>query len=464
VPLQPRLALLGPLLAIGVSQAADLDAPPLTLDAVVTATLEHNIEGRILRNAVSEAALDTQEAKAAFDTRLYSTLNSFDRSGAEIGTTFEAGVTKLLESGSRVGLGFVNSQYGSSKLSELKLSYTLPFFGNHDRKELLAVETTALEERARARQLRAGLEGLALRAVTAYYEVVLAKDAEAVADRSADNARLLYRVAEIRAPSSEVGPMALRAAALKVRQVQFVLQSAHHRRDTAETQLRMLAGFPPDLPLPIVETIPQLGAEAPTESLDALTNRALSNRADLVNMRADLAPLEHRAKIERERVLVPIDITLQMSMTGEGDRFDDSVDLDKPQFGVGMAMALGDRKQRSNVRRRLELELQNRRYALTHLEQTVRTEVQKAYYETHESRVEALLAAQQAELEAEALARDELRFRAGLADVQSVLDEQQSVVDARFRSLESRARYVVACYRLDTTVGRMPDEWTRTAE
>jgi outer membrane protein TolC len=454
------LAVAAALVAAPTARCGAMDTEPLSLEAVVGAALANNIEAHLLRSAVTSAELDTFAAHSVYEPKLYTSLNSFDRSGTELGSTFEAGVTRLLRSGSRIGVGVLNSRYGQSTLSELKFSYTLPFFGNHDREALLAIEEAQLGESARARALRAGLEDIVLRAVAVYYEVVLAKDSEAVADSGAEAAQSLYRIAQIRAQSAADGPIALRAAALQVQQAQYALRQARHRHANAEAQLRLLAGFTPQTPLSIVQSVPAIDAEPADESLEALTEIALSNRADLNNLRAELGPLERRTHLAHNTFLAPIDITLQVSMTGQGIDFDDALDLDEPQFGVGMAMALGDRSERDVAQRRLDLELQNRRYALTYLEYSVRAEVEQVYFELHDHRAQALLAAEQTLLASDELAQTTTKFRAGSSDVRAALDKQQALVDARFRALESRAQYTVARHRLDKTIGRMPERWT----
>lgn len=447
------------LAAVSSAEADELNDGMLSVGTVVAYALEHSPNGHILRNGLAAAHLDTAAARSVFEPRLYSSFNSSDRTGTELGTTFEAGVEKLLESGSRLGVGYLNSRYGHDTLSELKLSYTLPLFGGQNQDTLRALNEAALNESAYTRRLRAGLEDLILDTIAGYYDLVLANGSEQVARNGAEAARSLYRVAKLQSALSEGGPMTSRYAELQVERARHAVGIARHRRESAEARLRMLAGYPRDAILTVPDAVPDVEQGKP-ESLDHLIELAEDGRTELVNLRAEIAQLERRQRQQARRT-IPVEVSLQAAFTGDGSGIDDNLDMTSPQFGIGFDMSLGSRRERDLERQRLDIQLNARRYALANLQYAVQAEVQEAYYSRAEKRDQLLFASKRTVLARDELTQAELRLKSGMADVRDALDKQQELVQAKHEALDSRVQYIIAGYRLDRSTGRLPEQWSR---
>jgi outer membrane protein TolC len=188
-------------------------------------------------------------------------------------------------------------------------------------------------------------------------------------------------------------------------------------------------------------------------SIEAVETNALARRPELLALAAEIELLERKVEAHAPRVMPPLDVSLQVSLVGEGRRMSDTFDRYEPRIGIGFGMALDQGRRPDFERRRLALRHASAVQARTALEDRVRVEARDAALLLEERLGELAFAR-----EANALADDEyrsieLRHRAGRVTTEQALEAAETHAAARHRELEARISYWVAKHRLDVFAG-----------
>lgn len=428
----------------------------LSLQEAIAMALQRNPSYQGLMASAELAELDLENARSVFATRFSSSLNSSDRSGAELGSYYEARVTRLRESGSTIGLGYSNSQYGNESLSELRISYTLPFFDNPARHGLLAVDRARLEVLRRERLLGIGAEELALQVTGAYYEALLALQRMRVAASSLDVARSVAVVARVRRETGLSSDFDLRRSELRIAEAVQQERLAGLGATRSRDRLLTMLGADPSEDYSIADELPHVEPtdvepELLTEELERL---ALDHRGELQSMRDELLLLDKQAR-GRPGAMPPVEVALQVSLVDEGAGFGDSLSLNDPRFGVGFNMALDQVGSREREQRRWQIERQSLRHALRAVESQVRADTREAALVREERRGVWQIAHARLGIASEQFRMVDLRHRAGTSTTEEALEAELQLAESRLGELESRIGYLMAVHRVDLMVGRL---------
>ena len=116
------------LLTIGFPSVAAAES--LSLNQAIKHALTWNNDYLNLADQVDLAKSDYETARSVFKTHYGAATSSDARLGAETGSYYSFFMDKKNESGSGYRAGIYSSTFGENSLSELRFSYTLPFFKN----------------------------------------------------------------------------------------------------------------------------------------------------------------------------------------------------------------------------------------------------------------------------------------------------------------------------------------------
>lgn len=448
----------------GFSAASDFaDGPALlSLDEAVDLALKQNPDYLGILSNIELAELDMEQARSAYRTKFYSSLNTDARIGSELGSTYNIGVRKQRESGSQWNVGFYSSTFGDSSLSELRFAYTLPFFRNPLSTGEFTVAGAELGYRHKVRLSAIAAEELILQIVNQYYGLVLAVNKVNVARGQMDVAHRLEHATRIRAGTGRSSELDLRMAELRVGQAKHQRQVALLDQDKAESRLKLALGLDLSRPIAVDRSIPPVAnieiVELPPEAVE---ERALERRAELAGLREEVEMSRRKLRSQSGRTYPGIDVSLQYSLVGDGDSVADSMNLNDTRVGIGVSMDMDGRSEEQREQRRLLLQYESRERALEKLEGEIRAEARAATLAVQESAGQLRLARELLDLTQQQFSYTELRYRNGSAGTEDVLEKQQSLSDARHAELVARVSYLLSSYTLQAADGSLVEDWTR---
>lgn len=437
----------------------------LTLNDAVRQALQGNHQYRSLLNSVQVAELDYEQARSAFKTKLKSSLNSDARSGAEVGSSYRLGLSKQNESGSAFGVGLINSTFGDDSLSELRFSYTLPFFQNPIKSGKFQSDRAELDFRHRERMASIGAEELVLQVVQSYYDVALAINQMAVSDGEFLVAKRLEHATRIRARTGKSSDLDLQWASLRVAQAQQARRVSELQKIKAENALKLLLGVD-------IETLIEIDREIPPVedpdllimSAQAVEAIAMERRAELIGLGEDLDLARRKVRSSSQKRVPNFDVSLQYSLLGDGDGFSDSLSFNDTRFGVGVSMDFDLMGSPNQEYRRLTLFYDDKRRAYEQLEADIRADVRDAVFAMQDSAGQLALARESVRLSEQQFRLTELKYRGGSASTLEVLEAQQEQSDTRHRELAARVRFLQSTYRVQMVSGTLLERWAGEIE
>ncbi len=396
--------------AVAVSMASAGGAEPLTSDRAVAIALERNPE-------LAALAANARAARA----RLV---------GAEL----------PLQSNPEVSAGAGPRIRGDRRTTDVEVSVSqrVEIFGQRGaRIDVASAERDAFEARVAARRV-----GLAAEVRTSFARALVAERLVALAREDLSVARDAARAVERRFELGATTQLEVNAARAEGARAVRAVAVASRRAVTARSELRTLLGSEPGAPLELAGELP---GESSAASLDAeaLVNRALGARADLVAARRELAAAEGEVRFAQRELLPAPAIGARYSREEGADIVLGTLTFDLPVFnrnpgGRGIASARVARAQAE----------------VAAVERRVREEVRLAV-----SRLEIAAEAAQA-FEGEALAGAEANvtlatraYDAGKIGIAELLLIRRGAVEARREHLEALGELAEAEAELARAMG-----------
>ncbi len=448
--------LLCPVLAV----CGETDSSIYSLRQAIDRALLANHQYRTLLNSVEVAQLDYDKARAVFRTKLKGNVNSDARSGADIGSTYNLGLQKRNISGSAYGVGVYHSSFGIKELSEIRFSYTLPFFQNPLTTGKFDSDRAELDFRHRERMAKIGAEELVLEVLTAYYRLSLADNQIDLAQREVGVTKKLLQATRIRTETGRSSDIDLQWANLRVSQAEQRRDTARFQKLKTENDLKLVLGLDMEEPIAVDQEIPPVSnPELMLMTTAEVEAMALSNRAELIGLGEDLELARRKLRAAPTKRKPGLDVSLQYALIGEGTTFSDSVNFDDSRIGIGLSMDIDLMGTPNQQHRRLALFFDSKRRSYERLEGQIRTTVADAVFAMQNDASQLDLARQSMALSEKQFQLMELKYRGGTASTQEVLEAEQELSDAHYTELTSRVSYLLSTYRVRLVAGTLMEDW-----
>lgn len=444
-----------------IAAAGNVTAPAVySLQQAVDQALLSNHQYRNLLNSVELAELDYEKARSVFKTKLRGNINSDARSGADVGSTYNLGLQKRNVSGSAYGVGVYHASFDAKELSEIRFSYTLPFFQNPLTTGKFDSDRAELDFRHRERMAKIGAEELVLNVVTAYYNLSLADKRINLARGEVALAQKLLQATRIRAKTGRSSEIDLKWATLRVSQAEARRDQARFQKRKAENKLAMTMGLDMEEPVATEQGIPPVSSpELMLMTTDDVESLAMKNRAELIGLGEDLELARRKLRAAPSKRMPGFDISLQYALIGEGTSFSDSVSFDDSRIGIGVSMDIDVFGTPDQQHRRLALFFDSTRRSYERLESEIRTAVADAVFGMQDDARQLELARQSLTLADKQFQLIELKYRGGTASTQEVLEAEQELSDAGYDELTNRVNYLLSTYRVRLVAGTLLEDW-----
>jgi outer membrane protein TolC len=431
------------------------------LQPVIAGALEDLERGAFDPEVFAEAGYDEERTRESSR----STGEEFDvsASGARVG----GGIRQTLPSGTAVEAALDQERSASNRSPEQQtarvgVEVTQQLLrGAGPSVNLVRVRQAELEVHASLHELRRFTEVLLADTLTAYWDLVLARQEIAIFEESLRVARQGLREIEERIavgvlPDSEAAAARVEAALRE----QALIDA---RSDLEARRLRLLRLLDPegdgrlDRPVEAVSS-PDLDPE-PIEDLGDRVALALRMRPDLGEARVRLEQGRLETVLTRDGRMPRLELFLSLGATGYGETFLDSfAEIDgrtwDAEAGLRLEMTLGDRAARARDvvarvdRRRARLALQN-------LERAVRLEVRLAANEVERARLRIRATRTTRGLQERTVEAEEERFRVGTSTAFLVARARRDLLAARIAEVESVIGYRRARIRLALAEGSL---------
>lgn len=440
------------LVAVATPSALADDAL-LSFDEALARALTANSQLLAQEYRTERAGIEYEAARAQLQPSFNSFVNSDARSGSDVGSQYGIGMEQPMSSGGSFGIGYYDNSFGGESLSELRLSYTLPFFGSEGedlRRSIDDASFAAGQENARLRLTRLEVEREVLRR---YYDVVLAgtnvelaASAEQIAGEGAEAIR-------IRRNGGQASDLQVRRADMAAAQARVRSRQAERALEVAKDQLRLSIGAAPDEAI-AVDPAPPPGLDIGLvdSPVDELLAFAEQERLEVIEAGRALTAAERRMTSAESQWMPDVAVSLQYALIDETSPFGQS--FDDQRFGIGVRMSTGFRRrdaERSEARHYLDVRERERAYSF--VKQNVAMDVKRAHAQVGDLLSQLDLARISLALAGEELERAEIMAERGAVDRLELLQFElaRNEAEHQIRSLE--IAHTAALYDLQLAAG-----------
>ena len=437
----------------------------LTRVDVIRTALMRNLDILIARYDSKIEALELQKSKAVFDTLL--TLNT-DYERDELGrsstfqgsrettTQFDIGLEKTLPTGTTVELDFENERVSTNSTfatlnpsydSRATLTLTQPIFKNQfgllDRGEIDKVkfEISQMNEEVIERILEATAQ-----VEKDYWTLVLAQEEEIITQEALKKAEALLTVNLDKYKRGLVEEVDLHASRANVALRQSDLAVAKNKTRSAIQKLKLgLNDFSGTVLLPQDRFTPAL---SPVD-LEKSLKHAFQNRHDYRKARLEIEKNDLEIRLTENKRWPQLDLEASLTANGIEGHLDNALDEfsrgnQRYYFlGVSFELPLENREANANYKQ----SKLRKRQSLLRLQKTEReifyeVEDQVHAVNTFSEKVRYTLEAEF--LQKQKLEEEEKNFRMGRSDVNTLVDFQQDLLQARMQSARAYYEYYEA--------------------
>lgn len=309
-----------------------------------------------------------------------------------------------------------------------------------------------LSRDATAAQVEAAREAAALRARTAYYDVLLSRALVEVQEQALAQAE--SRLEQVRSffEAGTAPEFDLLTARVEVENLRPALIEARNERDLNLSRLKRIADLPLDRDVVLTDGFPEPEAARP---LEAYTERALRQRDDLESQRLRVDLQEENLTAQRRSALPVLELAADLLRRASSERFwpRDRDFSQTTSAGLSFSVPLFDGKSRAGRIQQAEAEMDREGYRLERLRDDVRLEVQQAWLAREAARERITASAANVERAERALQIAQTRFRNGLSTQIELNDAELAVTEARTQRARALHALAVARARLTAATG-----------
>ncbi len=418
---------------------------PITLEDAVSIALTNNQEVEIARLTINRSLEELQEARAALYPSLTSSVGFDNRltagAGAPTGTGSPA-------TGAPETLSIDNSATNTFN-SSLSLSYDLYDGGAR------GASIGSAEKQIRVNQLalEQTIEETRLQVATDYYVFQGAEAQVEIEQAAVQDATQTLKDADLLERAGVGTEFEVLQARVALAQAQQTLNIEQANRDIAQRQLADTLNIGQKVELQTAGEIEPAGTWS--RSLPESIILAYDNRAELRQflLERDINAEQRQIALAENRPQVALAATYDLQ-----EQLDDGSDLtDGYSVGATVQLALFDGGAARALARQSETDIEIDEAEFANQRDTIRFEVEDAYFSLNANQKNIDTAEQAVELAEESLRLARLRFQAGVGTQTDVIVAQAELTTARGNLLSAIIDYNQSFAELDRAISDLPD-------
>lgn len=438
------------LLAFPHQAAAQVQGIPLSLDEAIALALKQNMNLQSARDRLTSANISLETAKSEFQIKIRPEVSGLFQQDENVDQRYGIQVSKQLKFGGEVQWQAntrIDESLDNSYRTNVTLSLTQPLL--EGRGTLPTTQELVSAERSAESQYRSFMlaqQQLMINVASNYYGILRDEMLIEVNQRALERARLLLQAAEAKLKIGMASKMDVFRAELQVLTSENGMVDALESLDNTRRQFNLLLGVDLETTFDLTSTLEYQAVEI---QKDELLQYALNHRLELQEAADAVQDAERRLKIAKQNLYPPLDLSIQYTFSGEGNAFDQSLELDENSWGIGVntSFDLDFARDRATYQQ-AQLSLNSAIRAWEAKQQDVLLEVLQTINSVKQAQARVELQ-QQSVMQAEKqLELSELRYKKGLSDNLDVIDAEEALLNANTSYYSAIVQHLIAQLRL----------------
>ena len=318
---------------------AQNDAVTLSLDDAIKLALAQNINLQSAQERVSNANIALERTRSEFGIKIRPEVSGLFQQGEDLNQNYGVRISKKFHIGgelsAQTSTRIDDDDEGNRYLTDVTFSYTQPLLkGRGTLATTIDLVSAERNIQSQYRALITAQQQLMINVATAYYGIVRDQMLVEVNLRALERANTLLQAAEAKLKVGMASKMDVFRAELQVLTAENGLVDAKESLENTKRRFNLLLGV--DLGTEFVLSTP-LKYEPAEFDQDLLLQQAMEYRFELQDAYEDVEEAERRLKLARQNLYPPLNLSIQYTLSGDGDAFDKSWDLDEDHWGIGVS-------------------------------------------------------------------------------------------------------------------------------
>lgn len=442
--------------------------PPLrlTLEEAINVAMQRNVDIATAEDGLAGSRYSLIAAGADYELRITPAGEARVEGGSDEGTVdvlgFGLEISQKFYPGTRISLVPKTGRIGDKNYETSVTAYLAqPLLrGFSVEYNLSGIKAAEFGERTSARSLHLTRVGTVVKTVANVYDIIRNRENLRLNKESVSRLEGYREAARVRERIGIASPIDVYRAEIELNQAVDELNLAREVYMDSVDSLKFLLALP-------METNLEVTAPLDYRLLEFDENEAISvalvNRVEIYQAEDNVSESERLTRVAKHEILPELNLQLNYRRSGEGNRFDRSMDFDQDGWGVGL-VAGGDiwrTGEKAQYQRSL-LGLRTSRRNLVNLRNEIQREVK---FELRNLEKLSSSIAIQRDLIHQAESKLELsriQFSFGRASNFDLIEAERELLRAQSRLLAAVSGYIVGGYRLKAVLGTLieiPEEW-----
>ncbi len=429
----------------------------LSLDEAIRLALEQNSNLQSARDRITNANIVLEAAKSEFTIKIRPEISGLFQEAGDLSQNYALRMSKKFHIGGELSWQtktWIDDSLENQYQTDLTIAYKQPLL--RGRGKLLTTEELISAERSTRSQYRSLIlaqQQLMVNVATAYYGILRDQMLVEVNERALERANTLLQAAEAKLKIGLASKMDVFRAELQMLTAENGLVDAKESLENTKRRFNLLLGV--DLGTEFVLST-TLEYNPITVDQDQLIQRSLENRLEVQDAYESLSDAERRVKIAKQNLYPPLDVSVQYTLSGEGNAFEESLNLDDSYWGIGISSSFNlDFARDRATYQQAQLAYTGAIRSLQSVEQNVMLEVLQTITNVKQAQARVYLQ-EQSVLQAEKqLELAELRYKKGLSDNIDIIDAEESLINAKTNYYSAIVQHLIAKMKLKQVTGTL---------
>jgi len=446
------LIIVNPLIAF-----AEEVSPVLSLDDAIKLALKQNVNLESARDRVSSANIALETAKSEFKIKIRPELSGLFQEAEDLRQNYALRISKKNHIGGELSWQaktWIDDSLENQYQTDLTIAYTQPLLRRWG-KLLTTEELVSAEQRtvSQYRSLLLAQQQLMVNVATAYYGILRDQMLVEVNGRALERAKTLLQAAEAKLKVGMASKMDVFRAELQVLTAENGVVDARESLESTKRRFNLLLGA--DLATEFVLST-TLEYNSISVDQDQLIQQALENRLEIQEAYENLNDAERRVKIARQNLYPPLDVSVQYTLSGEGNAFNESLGMEDSRWGIGINSSFNlDFTRDRAAYQQAQLAYNGSIRSLQSVEQDVMLEVLQTVTSVKQAEARVYFQEQSVFQAEKQLELAELRYKKGLSDNLDVIDAEESLIKAKTSYYSTIVQHLIAGMKLKQVTGTL---------
>ena len=432
-------------------------SPVLSLDDAIRLALTQNLKLQNTRERLTSANISLESERSDFQVKIRPQVSGLFRRDETVEQNYGIQISKRLSKGGKLRWTtrtWIDESLDEPYQTDITFAYTQPLL--QGRGELSTTQSLVNAERniqTQQRSLTLAQQQLMVSVASAYYGILRDQMLVEVNERALERAKLLLQAAEAKLKIGMASKMDVFRAELQVLTAENGAVDALESLENTKQQFNLLLGV--DLERNF--TLSSALVYEPIElNKELLIQHAKENRLEILEAQEKVYDVERKLKIAKQDLYPPLDISIEYTLSGEGDNFDDSLKIQDRSWGIRLDTSFDlDFASERSTYQQAQLSLNGAIRSLQSAQQDVMLDVLQAITSVQQAQARVQLQKQSVFQAEKQLELSELRYKKGLSDNLDVIDAEEALINANTRYYSVIVQYLIAKMRLKKVTGTL---------